>query len=404
MIDLNYYINNLGKPDAIIDFNGKNNLYAGIWGFDEIIECNNGQVFLNGKLKHGDPLDILQETIDKWKINSRIFSAIGFFSYDFKNILFPHISFKSISTSIPQYWFGKPSKINIMSHFLIIELNKRANLYNKKSGLDRKQYYKLINKIKYHLEQGDVYQINQTYPLKFNFYGDPLNLYCQLSWKIRPRRGMFLNIGNQKILSFSPEEFIQVNNGKILSYPMKGTRPEGKNEVERQKQIFELSNSKKDKAEHLMIVDLLRNDLGKICNYGSVNINNLYNIQSYETVHHMVTEVYGQLKDKTNFIDIIKAIFPGGSVTGAPKEKSMKIIDQLEDYNRGIYTGTMGIIKPNGDMDFNILIRTLTIEKNKAIYPIGGGIVWDSESNQEWSESKTKSKILDYVISKMKKV
>ena len=215
---------------------------------------------------------------------------------------------------------------------------------------------------------------------------------------------MYLNTGNQNILSFSPEEFIKVKNRKIYSYPMKGTRPEGTTELERQQNIKELANSEKDKAEHLMIVDLLRNDLGKICNFGSVKINNLYEIQTYETVHHMVTKVFGELKNTTEISDIIKALFPGGSITGAPKEKAMSIIDNLENYNRGVYTGAMGYIKPNGDMDFNISIRTLTIENNRVTYPVGGGIVWDSDSNEEWLETKTKSEILNFAQSKMETI
>ena len=136
----------------------------------------------------------------------------------------------------------------------------------------------------------------------------------------------------------------------------------------------------------------------------SLSFTNEDEIQTYETVHHMVTEVYGELMNSTNFIKIIKALFPGGSITGAPKEKAMTIIDQLENYNRGIYTGAMGYIKPNGDMDFNISIRTMTIENNKATYPVGGGIVWDSDPNEEWQETKDKSKILDLVFSEMEKV
>ena len=144
-----------------------------------------------------------------------------------------------------------------------------------------------------------------------------------------------------------------------------------------------------------MIVDLLRNDLGKICEFGTVKTKNLYDVQTYETVHHMVTEVCGELNSKVNFIEIIKALFPGGSITGAPKESAMKIIDSIENYSRGIYTGAMGYIKKNGDMDFNIAIRTLTVDNDTIEYPVGGGIVWDSKSEEEWIETKTKSKILE---------
>ena len=156
----------------------------------------------------------------------------------------------------------------------------------------------------------------------------------------------------------------------------------------------ELFQSVKDRAEHLMIIDLIRNDLGKICDYDSVRVDNLYGIQSFETVHQMVSRVYGQLQDSITESDIIRGLFPGGSITGAPKEKSMEIIDTLEGYQRGIYTGCLGYIHPNGDMDFNIAIRTMPIQNEKAVYPVGGGIVWDSDSLEEWQEAQQKGAIL----------
>ena len=156
-----------------------------------------------------------------------------------------------------------------------------------------------------------------------------------------------------------------------------------------------LKESKKDKAEHLMIVDLLRNDLGKICKYGSVKVKNLFAINSYVTVHQMVSCIYGELKNDIKYIDIFKAMCPGGSITGSPKESSMQIIDNLEDYNREIYTGNIGYIDEKGDLFFNIAIRTMLIQNNLIDYSIGGGIVWNSDSKKEWEEAQLKSKILD---------
>ena len=157
----------------------------------------------------------------------------------------------------------------------------------------------------------------------------------------------------------------------------------------------ELIESQKDRAEHVMIVDLIRNDMGKICEFGSITTNNLFEVKSFNTIHHMVTDVVGNLNKGINEIDIFKALFPGGSITGAPKQRAIEIIDQIENYSRGIYTGSMGIIKNNGDMIFNIAIRTLTLENNKIEYPVGGGIVWDSDPDDERLEAIQKSKILD---------
>ena len=155
----------------------------------------------------------------------------------------------------------------------------------------------------------------------------------------------------------------------------------------------ELYRSEKDRAEHLMIVDLIRNDIGKVCEFGSINVKDLYKIHSFETVHQMVSQVYGKLRTSINETDIIKALFPGGSITGAPKEQSMKIIDSLENYQRGIYTGALGSIFSNGDMDFNIGIRTMTVQDGIGNYPVGGGIIWDSDPLEEWHEAQQKSKI-----------
>ena len=158
---------------------------------------------------------------------------------------------------------------------------------------------------------------------------------------------------------------------------------------------IELMNSEKDKAEHLMIVDLIRNDLGKICKYGSIKVNDLFHVKSFNTVHHMVSDINGTLKDNINETNIFEALFPGGSITGAPKQRAIEIIDEIENYSRGIYTGAMGIISNNGDMIFNIAIRTLTLENQKVEYPVGGGVVWDSTAKGEREEAIQKSKILE---------
>ena len=179
---------------------------------------------------------------------------------------------------------------------------------------------------------------------------------------------------------------------------MKGTKLRGSSVNEDKSFKKELKNSTKDKAEHVMIVDLLRNDIGKISQYGTVKVKNLFAVNSYPTVHQMVSGVYGKLKQNIKHVDILKALHPGGSITGAPKESSMKIIDWLEDYNRGIYTGTIGFIDSAGNMCFNIAIRTLAINKQIATYGVGGGIVWKSNSDDERNEAELKSKILeDYI-------
>ena len=211
----------------------------------------------------------------------------------------------------------------------------------------------------------------------------------------QPQEGIFIKNKDFDILSLSPESFVKVKNRKIQTSPIKGTRPFSKNFNENKKLKFQLQNSEKDKAEHLMIVDLLRNDLGKICKMNSVKVEDLYKIKSFKTINHMVSKIIGKLNSNVDELDIIHALFPGGSITGAPKESAMKIIDAIENKPRNIYTGSIGYIKPNGDMSFNISIRTLLRYNDKYEYGIGGGIVWDSNETEEWNEAQQKSKILE---------
>jgi aminodeoxychorismate synthase component I len=263
-----------------------------------------------------------------------------------------------------------------------------------------KEYKSAIHEIKTYLLNGDSYQINFTQPKLYELSEDPLNIYLTMREFIRPHYGMYLNQHDLQILSFSPERFFRTLGLGIESFPMKGTCPRSKDIVQDKSLAEKLYHSSKDRAEHLMIVDLLRNDLGKVCKYGSVEVNNLYSVHSFETVHQMVSRVFGQLQNYINETDIIKALFPGGSITGAPKERSMEIIDTLEGYQRGIYTGSMGYIKNNGNMDFNITIRTMTIKNKQGVYPVGGGIVWDSDPLDEWREAHQKSKIFSPFIQK----
>ena len=212
--------------------------------------------------------------------------------------------------------------------------------------------------------------------------------------KVNSKEGFFLHTNKFDVLSFSPESFIKIDDGVIQTSPIKGTRARAKNKAQDSTLKKELINSTKDKAEHLMIVDLLRNDLGKICQIGSIKVKELYSIKSFPTVHHMVTKILGKIKNDISEVEIIKAMFPGGSITGAPKENAMKIIDKLENDNRHIYTGSAGYICNNGDMSFNICIRTLLRFNNTYEYGIGGGIVWDSNTKDEWNEAHQKSEIL----------
>ena len=242
---------------------------------------------------------------------------------------------------------------------------------------------------------GDSYQINYTEPFYYETFDDSFEIYMSLRKNVKPLYGCFLKKEDYSILSFSPESFIKTNENIIESYPMKGTIKRSKNKKIDNQLLNELKNSTKDKAENLMIVDLIRNDLGKICEINSIKVDSLFNIQSFPTVHQMTSKITGKLKkNKINESDIIFSLFPGGSITGAPKQKSIEIIDYLENYNRGVYTGSMGYITNKGNINLNIAIRTLKINNNIGVYPVGGGITWGSTPKNEWLEAIQKTKIL----------
>lgn len=395
MNELLNIINEKGYPKAIVDY--KRNFKKAIFDFDEILYMDyKKNIFINDKKIYGDPIDIWQSYIDSWKKtkNNGEIAAVGFFSYDFKNILLPDFPFKMCpNNKTPYFWFAKPSEsINFP---LCKYPHKKQKIKLKQNLMGIENFDKIINKIKKYLYEGEVYQINFTQPIIFDYSGNAFDLYIQIYNKAIPEFGFFLDIDDYQVLSFSPEKFFTKDKKMIKSYPIKGTIKRLDDRNKDYSQIKRLKNSSKDKAEHLMIVDLLRNDIGKIAEFGSVKVNNLFNIKTFETIHHMESEVVGKPLKEIREIDIIKSLFPGGSITGAPKYRAMQIIDSLENYNRGLYTGCIGTIMGNGDMDFNICIRTMTINNNTAVYPVGGGIVWDSTTQSEFEEAKEKANILN---------
>tara|TARA_Y100001970_G_C14246629_1_gene868749 strand:+ start:2573 stop:3799 length:1227 start_codon:yes stop_codon:yes gene_type:complete len=394
-----------GKPDALIDhWDNRSNRFA-VWGFDEIFIYNHQGCYLNNNKIDGDPLKLCNDILNTWDDSSSYPYALGYISYDFKNDLFPHLKLKK-SNNQDFIWFGKPQIIEKYSMHSVedsYDINNIKELQLKKEIPPINDYKKSIEKIKSYLKLGETYQINYSNPKEYTYDGCPFSLYLYLSNIAKPKNGFYLDSGNYKFLSLSPEKFFEVKNNIIKTYPIKGTSNRSDDESKDKEFYNQLKNSQKDRAEHLMIVDLLRNDLGKISKFGTVKADNLYNIQSFESIHHMESEVCGELNDNIDFQHIIRALFPGGSITGAPKERSIEIIDELENYSRQIYTGAMGYLSKNQYMNFNIAIRTLLFDNNNIIYPVGGGIVWDSEPILEREEAMNKGKILsDFVDQKIK--
>src|SRR3712207_514521 len=266
------------------------------------------------------------------------------------------------------------------------------------SNFTKEGYIEAIEKIRNYIKCGDIYQANMTQRFQCDINEEPYDIYARLR-KINPAPfASFMDFKDGYIVSSSPERFIKIKDRYIETRPIKGTCPRGKSPEEDKKNKEGLLSSEKDKAELLMIVDLERNDIGKISKPGSVKVTELFHLETYPTVHHLVSTVVGEIKDELDVVDCIKETFPGGSITGAPKIRSMEVIDELEPNQRNIYTGSIGYIGFNGDADLNIAIRTIICKDKKAYFQVGGGITWNSNAELEYQETLHKAKALIEVL------
>lgn len=261
--------------------------------------------------------------------------------------------------------------------------------------ISREQYFEKFEKIQEYLQSGDCYQINLTHRFEADYQGDEWQAYIELSKTNKAPFSAFIKLDNVSILSISPERFIQLVDSDIQAKPIKGTRPRFTDPLQDEASAVALSLSPKDRAENLMIVDLLRNDIGKVAQAGSVCVPHLFSIETFPAVHHLVSTITAKLASPNQASDLLKATFPGGSITGAPKIRAMEIIEELEPSRRSLYCGSIGYISQDGQMDTSITIRTLVAHSNRVYCWAGGGIVADSVANEEYQETYDKvSKIL----------
>jgi para-aminobenzoate synthetase component 1 len=260
------------------------------------------------------------------------------------------------------------------------------------SNLTRQDYERTLRRILDYIRAGDVYQINFSQRFRARTAAEPALLYHALRMANPAPFAAYLDCGDVQVLSSSPERFLQIRGRQIQTRPIKGTRPRTGNEQADQKSARELMMSAKDQAELLMITDLERNDLGRVCEFGSVHVPELVTLESYATVLHLVSTVEGRLAAGVTAVDAIRACFPGGSITGAPKIRAMEIIDELEPSARGVYTGSIGYLGFNGVADFNIAIRTMVHREGEVHFHAGGGIVADSEPAMEYDETLHKAR------------
>jgi para-aminobenzoate synthetase component I len=262
------------------------------------------------------------------------------------------------------------------------------------SFFTKTDYMKSVEKIREYITSGDVYQVNMSQRFEMGFGGSGFSLFKSLFQQNPAPFFSYIHAGDHQIVSTSPERFILQKGKSVETRPIKGTRPRGKTPEEDEKLKYELKKSKKDDAELSMIVDLLRNDIGKVCKGSSVYVDDHKRLEAYDNVFHLVSIVKGELDKNKNSVDLIRAVFPGGSITGCPKIRSMEIIDELEPVCRHIYTGSIGYISFHNTMDLSIAIRTATIYNEKIFFSAGGGVVFDSDPEEEFEETLHKGKSL----------
>jgi aminodeoxychorismate synthase component I len=264
-----------------------------------------------------------------------------------------------------------------------------------RAHFDAAAYGRLVETARQHILAGDVFEVCTTHRLESPFAGDPWHLYQELR-RLNPAPfAAYLHLPEAQVVCSSPERFLRLGADRIAeSRPIKGTRPRGRTAEEDERLFHELAHSAKDRAENLMIVDLVRSDFGRVCKLRSVQVPELLAVERYATVFQLVSTVRGELEEGRSGLDLVRACFPGGSMTGAPKIEAMKIIDRLEPVQRGIYSGALGYLDFAGPLDLNIVIRTIVVKGGRAYYNVGGAVVADSDPTEEYQETQVKAQAL----------
>ncbi|MEM6821225.1 MAG: anthranilate synthase component I family protein [Verrucomicrobiota bacterium] len=259
-------------------------------------------------------------------------------------------------------------------------------------SLGRKEFVKMVESARERIADGDIYQVNLAREFKASITDlDPWEFFTVLNWVTEAPLAAFLPFADQWICSSSPELFLRMDGRRIETHPIKGTRPRDRDPLRDRQNAFELCTSEKEIAELVMITDLERNDLGKICEYGTVQVPELIKHEAFSHVHHLVSKVEGELRKGITPLSALKACFPGGSITGAPKKRAMEIIRELEPIQRGCYTGALGYFGSDGSAQFNIAIRTCEIKGDDVRFFTGSGITWGSDPEKEFEETQHKA-------------
>jgi len=387
-----------------------------------------------------DPLDILERYFEKYRLPSQEFpvpftgGAVGYLSYDLGRHIEELPARAICDVGIPQYCFGfydclvaldnLEHKAYIISNGLpetgragrdksVRRLEELKRIITPDhppvtpgvpgadfkagpitSNFTREEYIRAVEKARQYIIEGDIFEVNLSQRFKAATAIPPFQLYRILR-RINPAPfACYLDTGDLQVISASPERFLKINGDMVETRPIKGTRPRGSTAREDKTMSEELLNSAKDRAENIMIVDLERNDLGKVCRFGSVKVDELAILEEFPTVFHLTSTVRGRLGEGITTMDVIRAAFPGGSITGAPKVRAMEIIDELEPVRRNIYTGSIGYIGSDGNVDLNIAIRTMILKNGLAYFHAGGAVTYDSDPEMEYAETLHKARAL----------
>jgi para-aminobenzoate synthetase/4-amino-4-deoxychorismate lyase len=336
-----------------------------------------------------DEVGTMLQQIEQATVNGMF--AVGFVGYEAAAALNPDLPALQPIAGLPLVWFALFRERHSVEAGTGIPLSSEEVVLTPLKKLA--EYRENVERIRDYIAAGDCYQVNYTFPLQGIFKEDVPGLYSRIARAQQAPFCAYLDLGRFTIVSASPELFFSVKAGIITTRPMKGTAPRGRCENEDFDAIVRLQNSPKEKAENLMIVDLLRNDLGRLAETGSVNVEALFEVETYPSVHQMTSTISAHLRAGTGLTDIFRALFPCGSVTGAPKRRSMQIITELEGEPRGIYCGAIGSIAPGGEAIFSVVIRTLLHDAttNKLTMGVGSAITWDSQVTAEYTECMSKA-------------
>ena len=396
-------------------------------------KSKNGMCYKEEDVYEGDIFEELNKILKDYAVENNtnlpfVSGGIGYFSYDLARELeeLPNIAVEDID--IPHCYYNfydniiildnfeksvyvtalgilKPQKDSIHDIALRIQrgnkvvYEKVGSITNKfTSGFEKSRYMDTVSKVRAYIKSGDIYITNLTQRFSCTINKGAYEIYKDLRHINPAPFAALMNFEGFNIICSSPERFLSIKNRVVETRPIKGTMPRGINVAEDLKNKNILINSEKDKAELLMVVDLERNDLSKVCKPYSVKVTELFKLEEYSTVFHLVSTIVGELKESVSPLECIKACFPGGSITGTPKIRSMEIIDELEPVRRNIYTGALGYLGFDGNVDLNIIIRTILIKDDKAYFGVGGGITWDSQEEFEYEETLDKAKALMRVL------